>query len=70
MLSRATNSELGDKPPDEAYAMLTSEQRKLAACQFFGEAAGDRLNRDRYEEFMKWRAEHIAGAINDYLGME
>src|SRR5262249_14514914 len=41
LLSRSTNSELGDRRPDEAHAILTPDQRKLAAAQFFGEAAGD-----------------------------
>ena len=70
LLSRPTNSEFGDKPPDEVCATLTPAQRKLAAVQFFGEAAGDRLKPDRYEEFCEWRADRLAEAINDWLGMD
>ena len=70
LLSRPTNSEFGDKPPDEVCATLTPAQRKLAAVQFFGEAAGDQLKPDRYEEFCEWRADRLAEAINDWLGMD
>lgn len=70
LLSRPTNSELGDKPADEAFSVLTSDQRKRAAVQFFGEAAGDKLRTDRYNEFCEWRADRLAGAINDWLGMD
>ena len=70
LLSRPTNSEFGDKPPDEVGATLTPAQRKLAAVQFFGEDAGDRLKPCRYEEFCEWRADRLAEAINDWLGMD
>ena len=70
LLSRPTNSEFGHKPPDEVYATLTPAQRKLAAVQFFGEDAGDRLKPCRYEEFCEWRAGCLAEAINDWLGMD
>ena len=53
LLSRSTNSTFGDKRPDEVLAMLTPDQRKLSAIQFFGEAAGDHLKADRYEEFRR-----------------
>jgi hypothetical protein len=49
--------------------MLTPEQRRRAAPQFFGEAAGDRLKSGRYEEFCQWRAERLAEALNEYLGL-
>ena len=70
LLSRSTNSEFGDTPPGEVFATLTPAQRKLAAVQFFGEDAGDRLKTDRYEEFCEWRADRFAEAINDWLGMD
>jgi hypothetical protein len=70
LLSRATNSEFIDKPPDEVLAMLGSEQRKRAAIQFFGEAAGDNLEVQRYEEFCMWRADRLANAINEWIGMD
>ena len=70
LLSRPTNSEFDDKPPDEVFAPLTPAQRKLAAVQFFGEAAGDRLKPDSYEESCEWRADRLAEAINDWLGMD
>ncbi len=70
LLSRSTNSEFGDKRPDEVLAMLTPNQRELAAVQFFGEAAGDRLKADRYDEFCQWRAGRLAESINDWLGMD
>ena len=69
-LCRPTNAEFGDKPPDEVFASLTPDQRKLAAVQFFGEAAGDRLKSDRYKEFCEWRADRLAEAINVWLGMD
>lgn len=70
LLSRSTNSEFGDKRPEEILAMLAPDARKLAAVQFFGEAAGDSLKPDRYEEFCEWRAERLAESINDWLGID
>jgi len=49
---------------------LSPDQRKLAAVQFFGDAAGDRLKSDRYDEFLKWRADRLAESINDWLGTD
>jgi hypothetical protein len=69
LLSRATNSEFGDKCPDEVWATLTSDERKTAAAQLFGDAAGDQLKPDRYEGFCQWRADRLAESINDWLGM-
>lgn len=51
-------------------ASLTSEPRKFASVRFFGEAAGDRLKVDRYEEFCQWRADRLAESINDWLGID
>jgi hypothetical protein len=70
LLSRPTNSEFGDKRPDDVWAALTPDQRKLAASQFFGEAAGDRLKTDRYKESCQWRADRLVESINDWLGIE
>lgn len=70
LLSQSTNSEFGDKQPDEVFTVLTPEQRKLAAVQFFGDAAGDRLRSDRYHEFLEWRAARLAESINDWLGLD
>jgi hypothetical protein len=69
LLSRPTNSAFGDKRPDEVWGALTADQRRSAASQFFGEAAGDRLRADRYKEFCQWRADRLAEAINDWLGL-
>lgn len=69
LLSQSTNSEFGDTPPDEVFAALPPAQRKHAAVQFFGEAAGDRLRSDRYYEFLEWRAARLAESINDWLGI-
>ncbi len=69
LLSRATNSEFGDRPPDEVLATLTPAQRKRASMQFFDNAAGDRLRSDGYEDFCEWRAGRLAEALNDWLGV-
>jgi hypothetical protein len=69
LLSRATNSEFGDKRPDEVFEGLSPEQRKSAAAQFFGEAAGDRLRPERFREFCDWRAKRLAEALNEYMGV-
>ena len=50
LLSQSTNAEFHDTPPDEVLAKLLPDQRRLAAAQFFGEAAGDRLKPDRNDE--------------------
>lgn len=70
LLSRSTNAEFGAKTPDEVLRSLTPEQRKRAAVQFFGEAAGDRLRHERYEEFCEWRAARLAEALNEFLGID
>ncbi len=70
LVSRSTNSEFGDKRPEDVLATLTPTQRKVAGVQFFGEAAGDRMRHDRYEEFCEWRAQRLAQAFNEFLGME
>jgi hypothetical protein len=70
LLSRSTNAELGDTPPHEVFTQLYPDQRELAAAHLFGEAAGDRLKPDRYEEFCQWRADRLAEEINYWLGMK
>lgn len=70
LLSRSTNAELSDKRPDEVLAILSPDQRKLASLQFFGEAAGDRLKPENYEDFCQWRAERLAEVINEWLGTD
>jgi len=69
LLSRSTNAEFGDKPPDEVLRTLTPEQRNHARRQLFGDEAGDRLRRERYEEFCEWRGKRLAEALNDFLGL-
>jgi hypothetical protein len=70
LLSRATNSEFGDQRPEEVLHMLTPDKRKRADVQFFGDAAGDKLQPNRYEEFCQWRADRLAESINEFLGMD
>ncbi|HWF85630.1 MAG TPA: DUF262 domain-containing protein [Vicinamibacterales bacterium] len=70
LLSRSTNAEFGEKAPDDVLRTLTPQQRKQAKKQFFGEEAGDRLGRDRYNEFCDWRAARLAEALNEFLGIE
>jgi hypothetical protein len=70
LLSLQTNDELGDTPPDDVLKTLKPNERKSAACQFFGEAAGDHLRSDKYEEFCSWRAKRIADAVNEWIGIE
>ncbi len=70
LISRSANSEFGDRRPEEVLAALTPDQRRAAALQFFDEGAGDRLAIDRCDEFFEWRAEHLAKALNEYLGIE
>jgi hypothetical protein len=70
LLSRSTNSEFGDRAPDDVLRMLTPQQRQEARKQLFGEEAGDRLRRDRYEEFCEWRATRLAEALNEFLGLD
>jgi hypothetical protein len=70
LLSRSTNSEFLDQPADEVHATLTPDQRRAAGKQYFGDAAGDRLKRDRYKEFCQWRADRLAEALNDWLGID
>jgi hypothetical protein len=68
LLSLETNSEFRHTPPEEILKTLTPIQRENSARQFFGEAAGDHLRSDKYEEFCAWRAKRLADAINDWIG--
>ena len=70
LLSRSTNAEFGARTPDDVLRSLTPDQRKRAGVQFFGEAAGDRLRHERYEEFCEWRAARLAEALNEFLGID
>ena len=70
LLSRSTNAELSDKRPDEMLASMSPDERQRADLQFFGEAAGDRLNPENYEDFCQWRAERLAEGINEWLGID
>ena len=70
LLSRSTNAEFGAKTPDEVLRSLTPDQRTRAGIQFFGDAAGDRLRHERYEEFCEWRAARLTEALNDFLGID
>jgi hypothetical protein len=70
LLSRSTNAEFGAKTPDEVLRSLTPDQRKRAGVQFFGEAAGDRLRHERYEEFCECRAARLCEALNEFLGID
>jgi len=70
LLSRSTNAELSDQRPDEVLAILSPDERQRASIQFFGEAAGDRLKPERYEEFCQWRAQRLAEKINEWLGID
>ena len=70
LVSKATNAELGGKSPEEVLAKLGAEQRRYASAQFFGEDAGERLRIGKYDEFCRWRAEQMAGALNEWLGIE
>jgi hypothetical protein len=70
LLSRSTNAELSDKLPSEVLGILSPDDRQRASVQFFGEAAGDRLKPENYEEFCQWRAERLAEVVNEWLGMD
>ena len=70
LLSRSTNSEFHETPPDEVLNMLSSSQRKLATIQIFGRDAGDLLEPKRYDEFCEWRAKRLAESMNEWLGLE
>ena len=69
LLSGPTNAEFSDRRPDEVWTDLTPDERRRAAVQFFGDAAGDHLRADRYGEFCQWRADRLAESINDWLGI-
>jgi len=70
LLSRSTNSEFKHKPPEEVLNTLTPDQRKLAEVQIFGQAAGDRLRMERFQEFREWRAHRLAEALNEFIELD
>lgn len=69
LVARATNSTFGVAPPGDVLASLTSDQRKIASGQLFGQNAGDLLAVERYSEFCSWRAARLAEALNEFLGL-
>jgi hypothetical protein len=70
VVSRPTDSHIRTARPDAVAAAMTPTQRQLAAAQFFGDAAGDRLAVDRYDEFCTWRADRLTSSINAWLGLD
>jgi hypothetical protein len=68
LLSLETNDEFGDSPAEDVLKTLKPDERENAARQFFGEAAGDLLRSDKYEEFCSWRAKRLAEAIDEWIG--
>jgi hypothetical protein len=70
LLSRTTNAHLNDERPADVLANLSPEERRRADVQFFGEAAGDRLKPENYEDFCEWRANRLTEAVNDWLGLD
>ena len=65
IVSRETNSQFKDTPPDEVLETLNSIQHQNASVQFFGTAAGDRLKPEHFEDFRSWRAKQLADAFNE-----
>jgi hypothetical protein len=68
LLSGPTNAKFSDLRPEDVWSDLSPDERKRAAVQFFGDAAGDHLRPDRYDEFCQWRAKRLAESINEWLG--
>jgi hypothetical protein len=70
VISRESNSKINDEEPETVLERLNSKQKVLAAVQFFGVEAGDRLKIDNYEEFRDWRAQRLAEAFNQEYGIK
>ena len=68
LLSRSTNAVFGDQHPDEVLNTLNPSQRQAASAQFFGEAAGDLLKLEKYQDFCEWRAKRLAEVLNRFVG--
>ena len=58
-----------DDDPSVAYGLLTTEQKRFAAEQFVPFGDREALLIDAYETFINHRAKHMAGAINQFLGL-
>jgi hypothetical protein len=69
IISRHSNSEFGNKLPEDVLNNLDATEREYASLQFFSSDAGDRLDSRRYEEFRRWRAGQLADAFNEDLGI-
>lgn len=65
IVSRETNSTFKESRPDEVLETLTAAQRQNASLQFFGNAAGDRLKPEHFEDFRTWRAKQLADVFNE-----
>jgi hypothetical protein len=71
ILARSTNSALQHMPPaDVLKTRLDSDGRKQARTQFFDSDVAYLLRPEKYEEFCTWRAEQLATAYNEWLGLD
>jgi hypothetical protein len=71
IIERGSNASFQDLPPTAAMQILdTHERRECARVQFFSTEAGDRLESDRYPDFLEWRAKRLAEAWNHWLGLK
>lgn len=69
ILSQADNSSLGDRPPADVYAGLSSQERSMASAQLFLRGSDELLNPKNYDEFLDHRAKYLAEALNIFLGL-
>ncbi len=67
ILSQADNAELTGRDPFDVWRSLKPNQREWASTQLFFIAREDLLK--AYDEFIEFRAEKLADALNDFVGL-
>ena len=69
ILAQSDNAELTDCAPAEAYAKLSPQERNMASAQLFIRIADELMDPQAYDEFIDYRANHLAEALNKFLGL-
>jgi hypothetical protein len=69
ILSQPDNAELGDRNPFDVWRGMKSNQRECAGRQLCIVALDNLLERDAYDEFVKFRADKLAEQLNGFVGL-
>jgi hypothetical protein len=69
ILAQSDNAKLADRAPAEVYADFSPQERNMASAQLFFRASDELLDPQAYDEFLDYRAKHLAEELNRFLGL-